>query len=147
MRYGPEFAGLAGELRVDPAQFGHPALADQHTVDLVEEVVAGGAFDGPLLAQKLARLEDLLADDPGFGCLVAQAAKVFERIAQAVGMVHAHAIEHAAAQPLEDERVGFFEDVLALDPHADERVHIEKAAVAELLIGGLPVGQTVILLI
>ena len=73
--------------------------------------------------------------------------KYFEGIAQAVGMVDADAIEHAALQPLENQRVGFFEDVLALDAQADERVDVEEASVAELLIGSLPVGKAIVLLV
>ena len=102
---------------------------------------------GQLCAQPLSGLEDLLADDPRVGCALAKALEVLQRIAKAVGVIDAHAVEHAVFEPLEDERVGLFEDVLALDTKTDERVDVEEAAIAELLIGGLPVGDAEVLLL
>ncbi len=42
--------------------------------------------------------------------------------------------------------MSFGEDVLALHAQADEVVDVEEAPVAELLVGGLPVGEAVVLL-
>ncbi len=113
----------------------------------VQEVVAAGALDRPVFAQELAGLEDLLGDDPGLRCTLAQANEVLQRIAQSVGVVDTNAVEHAALQPVEDEGVRLFEDMLALDAQADQRIDVEEAAVAELLVRGLPVGKPVALLV
>ena len=58
-------------------------------------------------------------------------------------MVDANAIEHAAAQPVEHQGVGLFEDVLALDAQADERVDVEESSIAKLLVGSLPVSEAI----
>ncbi len=62
-------------------------------------------------------------------------------------MVDADAVEYAAAEPVEDEGVGFLEDVGALHAEADEGVDVEEPAIAELLVGGLPVGEAVVLVV
>ena len=38
-----------------------------------------------------------------------------------------------------------FEDVLPLHPEADQRVHVEEAAVPEFLVRGAPEGETEVL--
>jgi hypothetical protein len=43
--------------------------------------------------------------------------------------------------------VRLFEDVLTLHAEADERVHVEEAAIPELLVGRLPVREAIVLLV
>ena len=62
-------------------------------------------------------------------------------------MVDADAIEDAFVEPVEDAAVGGVEDVRPLDAHADEGVDIEEATIAEFLIGGAPVSESIVLLI
>jgi hypothetical protein len=56
-------------------------------------------------------------------------------------MVDANTVEDAFLNPLQNEGMGLFEDVLTFDAEADEGVDIEEAAITELLIRGLPVGD------
>ena len=144
---GVEVGGLLGEVAVDVGEFAEAIGMHEQAVTDVEEVVAAGAFNGPVRAEEFAGLEDFFADDPGFGGAFAQAGEILERIAKAVGVVDAHAVEHAFVEPVEDAAVGGVEDVRALDANADEGVDIEEATVSEFLIGRAPIGETVVLLI
>ena len=66
-------------------------------------------------------------------------------VAEAVGVVDPEAVEHPLADPLEDQAVAVLEDPLVLHPQADQRVDVEEPAIVQLLDGGLPEGQPVIL--
>ncbi len=147
VRDGREGGGLRGEAGVDIGELLQAARDDEEAVGLVEEVVTAGAFDGPLLTEKLTGGEDLFAQDPGVGRGLAQAVEVLLGVAEAVGVIDADAVDDALGEPVEDERVGFGEDVLALHAKADEVVDVEEAAVAELLVGGLPPGEAIVLLV
>ncbi len=81
------------------------------------------------------------------GTCCAETMKVLERIAQSVGMIDANPIEHAAAQPVDQQCVRLLKDMLPLHAQADQRVHVEEAAVPKLLVGRLPVSKPVVLLI
>ncbi len=60
-------------------------------------------------------------------------------------MVDAEAVEHPLAQPAEHEGVGVREHPLVLHAQADQGVDVEEAPVVELLAGGAPEGQPVVL--
>ena len=62
-------------------------------------------------------------------------------------MVDAHSVENALLEPLENAAVRGVEDVRALNAQADKSIHIEESTIAEFLVGGAPVGQSVVLLI
>ena len=90
---------LAGKVAVDLGQRTHPSLVHQNSRRDIQEVVPAGPLDRPALAQKLARLKDLLPDNPSVRHMLAQAVEVLQRIPQPVRMIHAHAVQHAAPQP------------------------------------------------
>jgi len=113
----------------------------------VQKVVAAGAFNGPAGAEELSGFEDFLADDPGFGSAFAEAREVLKRIAEAVGMVDAYAVEYATIEPIEDAAMGGVKNMRSLDANANEGVDVEEATVAKFLVSSAPVGETVVLLI
>jgi hypothetical protein len=119
----------------------------QEAVANVEEVVAAGAFDGPVGTEEFAGLENLLAYDPGFGSIFSKTGEILERIAQAVGVVDAYTVEDAFVQPLKDAAMGGVEDMRSLDANSDKSVDVEEATIAEFLVSGAPVGETIVLLV
>ena len=60
-------------------------------------------------------------------------------------MIHADAIEDAVVEPLENAPMGGIEDIGTLDAQTDQRVDIEEPAIAKFLIGGAPIGQSIVL--
>ena len=147
MSDGVEVGWFLGEVAIDCGEFAKAIGMHEQAVANVEEVVATGAFNGPVGAKEFARLEDFLADDPCFGSAFAEAREVLKRIAEAVGMVDAYAVEYAPIEPIENAPVGSVEDMRSLDANANQSVDVEEATVAELLIGGAPVGEPVVLLV
>ena len=75
----------------------------------------------------------------------ASAVEVVLRIAETVDMVDAEPVESAVADQFQHERVGLGEDLWILDPYADEGLDVEEPAVVELLTGGTPERQSVVL--
>ncbi len=130
VRDGGESRHVAGERGVVLTQAHKPGGLHEQAQRKVEEVVATGALDGPVLAQPLAGFEDLFSNDPCVRGAIAQALEVLLRIAQTIGMVDTHTVEHTLLEPLHDERMCLVEDELTLHAQADERVHIEEAAIA-----------------
>ncbi len=61
-------------------------------------------------------------------------------------MVYPDAIQDSALQPVDDESMCLFEDVIPFHTQRHQRIHIEKPAVAKLLTGRLPVRQPIVLL-
>ena len=147
VRDGGEVGGFLRKVTIDVGEFAKAVGVHEEAVTDVEEVVAAGSFDRPVGAEELAGLEDFFADDPGVRSVFAQAGEVLEGIAQAIGMIDADAVEDTFVEPVEDAAVGGVEDVRALDANADKRIDVEEATIAEFLIGGAPVGETVVLLI
>ena len=147
VRDGVEVGRFPGEVAVDVCELAQAIGMHEETVTDVEEVVAAGAFDGPVGAEEFAGLKDFFADDPGLRSMLAKTGEVLEWIAQAIGMIDTYAVEYALIEPLEDAAMGCVEDVRALNANADEGIDIEEATVAEFLIGGAPVGEPVVLLI
>src|SRR5207245_8740927 len=115
-----------GELRVELGQHLLAGRIDEEAGDPIQEVVPRRAVDRPGVAQRLARLEDLLDDDPCVRTVGAQAFEIRLGIPETVGMVDAQAVERAVGQPAEDEPVRVPEDVLVLDPQPDEAVEVEE---------------------
>ena len=48
-------------------------------------------------------------------------------------------------KPLHNPKVGCGENPWPLDAHADQRVDVEEAAIAKLLVGGSPIRQSIVL--
>jgi len=142
--FGP-VGRLAGELGVELGQELLAGRIHEEPGGAVQEVVAGGAVDRPRAAQPLARLQDLLDDDPRLRCVGAQPPEVGLRVPEAVGMIDSHTVERAVGEPPEDELVRVPEDVLVLDPQAHEVVDVEEAPIAEVARGGAPAHETEVL--
>jgi hypothetical protein len=87
----------------------------------------------PVVAQSggqlLARLQDLLHDDPRAAGLLGQPVEVAAGIGQAVRVVDAQAVQHAVAHLLQQQRVRGVEDLRDLDAHPGQRRDVEEAAV------------------
>ena len=144
-RDGREVGGLAGEVGVEAGERLLAVGIDEQSVHPVQEVVAGRARHRPRLAQPLARLQDLLGHDPRRRRRVVEPAEVVLGIAQAVRMVDPQAVEHAVAEPLQNEGVGVGEDAILLGAQAHQRVDVEEAAIAEVAAGRPPERQPVVL--
>jgi hypothetical protein len=136
---------LSRQFPVEVGQRPFSLRIDEQAAGPVQEVVAGGPLHRPGLAQGLPRLQDLLHHDPGFRGFVAEPLQVLLGIAQAVRMIDAHAVQHPVAQPLEHQGVGVQENPLVLHAQADQGVDVEEAPVVQLLAGGAPEGQPVVL--
>jgi hypothetical protein len=70
-----------------------------------------------------------------------------QRIAQAIDVVDPYAIQHTFLEPFQYLAVRCFKDVFSRHAKANQRVHIEKAAISEFLVGGAPVSQSIVLLV
>ena len=140
-----EVRRLTGEPRVGAGERLFALGVDEQATDAIQEVVAGGPRHHPRLAQPLTGLEDLLGDDPGRGAGVVQATEVVLRIAQPVRMVDTKPVEHAVAEPAQDERMGRREHPIVLRAEPHERVDVEEAPIAQLAAGRPPERQTVVL--
>src|SRR5258705_440175 len=86
---------FTGELGVELGQRLLALRVDEEPGHAVQEVVAGGAVDRPGVAQRLARLEDLLDGDPRLRPGLAQPIQVGLGVAKAVGMVDAEPVQRA----------------------------------------------------
>ncbi len=109
-----------------------------------DRVVAGGAVDRPR-RELLARLEDLLDDDPRVRRHRPQPVEVGGRIAEPVGMVDPDAVDGAVAHPGPDQPVGEVEDRGLLDPDPGQIGHVEEPPVVELVGAGAPEREPVVL--
>src|SRR5207245_7311747 len=67
------------------------------------------------------------------------------RIAQSVRMIDANAVEDAVQQPLENPHVSVGKDALILGAQAHQCIDVEKTPVTELLLGGAPESQAIVL--
>ena len=81
MRDCREFTRLPGELLVNLAQLLHAVRAYQHIQRYIEEVIPTRTFDRPALAQKLAWLQNLLANNPRIRRAISESLKVLLRVA------------------------------------------------------------------
>ena len=153
-----EVLGAAGPLRPELAQRGFAAGGVLHRRHLVHEFVAGGAVDAPAFPQLLAFGEDLL-DVDGEAVLrraagaagaevvdaTAQLAAIGARIGQAIDVIQAQAVEQAFADQAEDQRMGFFEHLVALHAQAAQFGDVEEAPPVDVVRGGAPAGQAIVL--
>src|SRR5690606_13070175 len=76
-----------------------------------------------------------------------QPAAVGPRIGKAINVVDAQAIDEPGFDQLEDLAVGGFEDLGMFCPQADQLVDIKEAPPVDVIVGGTPAGQAVVLLI
>ena len=136
---------LSDEVGVDVRQRGLPVAVDEEPPDQLEEVIARRALDGPPLAEPLARLQDLLDDDPRPGRRCAQPLEVLLRVPQAIGVVDAQALHALRFDPAQHEPVSVPEHPLALGPQPGQGVHVEEAPVADVAAGCSPEGEAVVL--
>ncbi len=136
-----------GELAVQGGERVLGRRVDEQAEDVVEHVVAGRPGAGPGVRQHLrdARLQDLLHHDPGVAARLGQSDEVALGIGQAVRVVDAQAVQHPAGELVEHQPVGLLEDGRVLDAHAREGRHVEEPPVVQLLTGGLPVRDPVVL--
>ena len=123
---------FARELGVELGQRLLALGVDEDPGDAVQEVVAGRAVDRPGVAQRLARLEDLLDDDPRLRPGVAQPVEIRFGVPQPVGVVDPEAIERTVGEPSEHETVRVAEDVIVLHAQAHQAVDVEESPVAEV---------------
>ena len=93
---------LTGELTIKVGQRLRAGRIDEQSSDQVQKVVTGGALDRPRCAQLFAAKEDLLGHNPAIGARRPQALKVFQRIAQSVGMIDSQSRQAAVRDPLPD---------------------------------------------
>ena len=122
---------------------------DQQAQHLVGELVAGGAGDRPVGGQPLLADQDLLDQDVeglvGAGDVpqaVLQPVEVTLWIGEAVDVVDAQALDQAALDQVEDQRVRGLEHLRELDPEARQLADVEEAAVVAPLALA-PEGQAV----
>src|SRR5262249_47759227 len=118
---------------------------DEQAAGEIQEIVACASRDGPFGWQALAWLKDFFGDDPCFGGGLAQAAEVLGRIAKTVWMIHADAIQFAAAEPIENQLVSVLENALVLGSDANQSVDIEKSAIDQFAFGGPPARKSIVL--
>src|SRR5690242_2904589 len=90
-------------------------------------------------------LQNLLDYDPGLRCGAPQPLQVLERIAQAVDVIDAYAIQYAFSQPAQDKAVRVVKDLLIFHPQANQTVDVEETSVTEVTACGAPERQPVVL--
>ena len=138
--------GLAGEGGVGLADGFLAGGVEEQAADPDGEVVARRPRHRPRLRQPFAGLQDLLHHHPGVGAGVAlQAPQVALGVAQAVGVVDAQPVHHAAVEPFDEQLVGVDEYRLVLHAQRRQRVDVEEPAIVELAAGGAPEGEAVVL--
>ena len=128
---------LAGEGGIGFAEAFLAGRVDEQAGHLIGEVVAGGAFHRPFLAQRLVARQDLLDHqiEALAGRLGAQAAKVAVGVEQAVDMVDAQPVHRAVGQQAEGKPVDVVEHLGQLHAQAGEVVDVEEAAIVDV-VGG-----------
>src|ERR1700733_9416365 len=134
--YCGKIGWLVCKFRVNLRHLFQPIRVRKPAVAKIQEVIAACALDRPILTKRFSRFEDLFANDPSIGALLAQAREVLQWIAQTVGMVHAHSVENALVNPIEDAAMGGIEDVWSLNAQSNKGIHIKKSAIPELLVRG-----------
>jgi hypothetical protein len=63
--FGIETGMVAGESAMDTVEGAFVAGVDEEAVEEVEEIVTGGARDGPIVGQLFAVAEDFFDEEPG----------------------------------------------------------------------------------
>src|SRR5512146_2779332 len=70
-----------------------------------------------------------------------QPAEVLARVVESVGMIDAQAVHLAFVQQALDESMSFSENLSILLPESSKVVHVEKAAVVDVIGSDTPVGE------
>ena len=118
---------------------------------LIHELVAGGAIHPPIARQGFAGAEDLFHIDGQVAVRTqavdapAQSPAVSAGVGQAVHMVDAQAIDQAFLDQREKRAMDGLEDLGAFDPQAAQFVDVEEAPPVDVVRGGAPAGQAVML--
>ena len=140
-----EARALAGEALIDAVEMRLGVLVDEDAGEHVDEAIAGGAVDRPVLGQVLVVREDLLHHDPWADEGLVQPLQILARIGQPIGMVDAQAIDAAALGEPADQAVRRLEHRAVLDADAGEVGDLEEAPVVDLVRRHAPVGEPVVL--
>ena len=134
------------------------ATVDEDPVQEVQELVSGGAGNGPGSGQRLAGSQDLLGDDvevaaclrgrggAGARTLALKASEVFGWGVEAIGMVDAEPGHLSRADEAEDEAVRLGEDLRVFHADRGELIDVEEAPVIDFLTSNAPEGYPVGLL-
>ncbi len=130
---------------VTVAQLGHVVGVDEQAVDPVQELVARGPGHRPGPGQRLVGLQDVLDHHPGAAGGRGQPVQVAVGVAQAVDVVDPQPRHQAPLNQGLDQAVSVVEHLGVLHPDPRQRLDVEKTAVVELLAGGAPEGQAVVL--
>ena len=69
--------------------------------------------------------------------------EVFERVGQAVGVVHPKAGDASLTDPAKEQTVDKVEDLRVFHPDAGQVGHVEEAPVIDFLGGDPPVGEAI----
>jgi hypothetical protein len=163
----PEFVVVAffveaemamGEVAMEHIEWRFVSRIDKEAVELIQDLIAGGAGDRPIEGEFLTIGENFFDDDirrGGAGSVRRKAgleqglesAQVFEGIAKAIGVIDAEATD----LPLLDEGLnlvmGGFEDGGILHPESGEVGDVEEPSVVELFEADFPESQSVVLAI
>src|SRR6202008_3185142 len=105
-------ASLTGELAVEVGERCLAVWINEKAGDAIQEVVPGGPGDRPALGQRLFGVQNLLHDDLGVRRACTQARGFLQRIAQAIRMVDAQAVDHTLTYPIEHTAMSVLEDLL-----------------------------------
>ena len=130
-----------GELTIAPRHPRFVLVAHEPAGRQRRELVAGRAVHRPRLRQALERREDLL--DYDIQRLRLQALQVRLRIVQAIDMIDAQAVDHAALDQLEGEPVRAVEHARLVHAQRREVVDVEEAPVVDLVDRYAPVRQSI----
>ena len=128
--------------------------SDEHAQDLVHELVAGGAGHRPILRQALLTDQDLLHPDVEW-CRIGsdlrqpalQPVEIGFGIGEAVDMIDAQALDHAATGQAEDQCMAGFEYLRIVHAQAGELINVEEAAVIPAYGTFAPVDRAIRLLV
>ncbi len=114
-------------LGVERGEGGLPGRIHEQRRRVVQELVPHRPLDRPV-AQRLARIEDLLHPDP-LHALGAQPAQVAGRVGEPVRVVHAQPVHEPLAHQAQRQPVRLGEHLRVLLPHAGQVVDVEEAPV------------------
>ncbi len=143
---------LVDEAAVHAVHAGPGRGVDEHPVHHVREVIAGLPVHRPVRRQMLERGRDLFhhqvdGQGGGVGCYLGdpllQSFEVTCRIVQPVRVVDAQSVDLARSYELEYELVGRLKHRLVLNSQSRESVHVEEAAIVDVVGRHSPVGKLI----
>ncbi len=122
------------QLGVGTADASHLRLVDEDPVEVVEIVVAGRPRHRPSRRQRLASGQDLLGDDvEPLRCEILEHVEVARGIEQPVGMIDSNRVNLSFGHQARQELMRRGKHLGVFDAQTCERVHIEKAAIVDLM--------------